>query len=93
MLLFTMISKRDCYRINKTIIKLVTNLVFVMFWDLFEIIDFIVIPNEINDFTGSPKHTKVCYVRVFMLVLEGLETCRSQTVVNCESNEFHVHQV
>ena len=64
-----------------------------MFWDVSEIIDFIAIRNEINDFTGSQKHTKINYVTVFIMVLEGLETCRSQTVVNSSKNEIYVHQL
>ena len=35
-----------------------------MFWDVSEIIDFIAIRNEINDFSGSQKHTKNNYVIV-----------------------------
>ena len=64
-----------------------------MFWDLSKIIDFIAIRNEFNDFTVSKKHTQIKYVAVFTMVLEGLETCRSQTVVNSSKNEIHVHEV
>ena len=63
-----------------------------MFWDLSEIIDFIGICNEINDFTVSQNHTTINYVTVFIMVLEGLKTCRSQGVVHSSKNEIYVHQ-
>ena len=43
-----------------------------MFLDPSEIIDFIPICNELNDFNGPQKHTTNNYVAVVTMLLEGL---------------------